>query len=220
MRHLKNLSKKFKDRGYPYDLVEENLRRGISIPREDLLKPKPVYPHQACPTLPTKPKFSPTFIITYNPHNPKLQDWLRETHKLLLEDQKMKKIYPCPPSVSYRQARNLKQILVRSRLKELPHPDISDLEDKPPGCYRHSHGGRGRRCELCPRLKEGINFSSSFTGLKYKVRHHLTCKSKYVVYLITCKICKKQYTGKSINHTHTRPMVSDQEHDRTRNNEI
>ena len=94
VRHLKNLSKKFKDRGYPYDLVEENLRRGISIPREDLLKPKPVYPHQACPTLPTKPKFSPTFIITYNPHNPKLQDWLRETHKLLLEDQKMKKIYP------------------------------------------------------------------------------------------------------------------------------
>ena len=116
----------------------------------------------------------------------------------------MKRIYPCPPSVSYRQARNLKQILVRSRLRQLPHQDCSDLENKPPGCYRHSHGGRGRSCLLCPRLKEGVNFTSSFTGLAYKIRHNLTCKSKYVVYLITCRKCNKQYTGKSINYIHTR----------------
>ena len=46
VKHLKNLKKKFLERGYPCDLIEENLKRGVSIPRADLLKPKPVYPQQ------------------------------------------------------------------------------------------------------------------------------------------------------------------------------
>ena len=96
-------------------------------------------------------------------------------------------------------------MLVRSRLKALPpHRDFSDLEERPVGCFRHQHGPRGRRCELCPRLKEGRTFESNFTGRKYEIRHYLTCKSKYCVYLITCKNCRKQYTGKSINYMHTR----------------
>ena len=129
---------------------------------------------------------------------------LRETHHILLVDKKMRKVYPNQPSVSYRQTRNLKQILVRSRLKQLPHQDCSDLDDKPAGCYKHDHGGRGRKCALCPRMKEGNRFKSNFTGLSYKIRHNFTCKSKYVVYLITCDNCGKQYTGKSINYMHIR----------------
>ena len=57
---------------------------------------------------------------------------------------------------------------------------------------------------LCPRLKEGKDFSSSYTGLAYKIRHHLTCKSKYVVYLVTCQLCLKQYVGKTTQFMHTR----------------
>ena len=48
-------------------MVDSELDRGISLSRADLLKPKNVYPHQACPGLPSKPKFMPTFILTYNP---------------------------------------------------------------------------------------------------------------------------------------------------------
>ena len=204
IEHFKSLRKKFLERGYPCQIVEENLFRGVSIPREELLKPKPVYPQQACPTLPTKQKFFPTFILTFNPHNPPLREWLTRYQHILLEDKKMCQIYPSAPSVSYRQPRNLKQILVRSRMKELPHPDCSDMETRPAGCYRHPHGGRGRKCQLCPRLREGVKFTSNFTGLSYKIRHHLTCKSMYVVYLISCGLCNKQYTGKSINHMHVR----------------
>ena len=59
-------------------------------------------------------------------------------------------------------------------------------------------------CMLCPRLKEGKDFKSNFTGLCYKIRHNLTCKSKYCVYLVTCDQCGIQYTGKSINCMHVR----------------
>ena len=136
-KHLKNLKKKFLERGYPCQLVEENLQRGAAIPRADLLKPKPVYPQQDCPTLLSKPRFSPAFIVTYNPHNPNLHKWLKDNHHILLADKKMAKIFPTPPSVSYRQPRRLKQQMMRSRLKALPLRDCSYLQSKPAGCYRH-----------------------------------------------------------------------------------
>ena len=153
---MENLKKEFLERGYPCHLVEENLQRGAAIPRADLLKPNPVYPQQDCPTLLSKPRFSPAFIVTYNPHNPNLHKWLKDNHHILLADKKMAKIFPTPPSVSYRQPRRLKQQMMRSRLKALPLRDCSYLQSKPAGCYRHQHGTRGRRCELCPRLIEGV----------------------------------------------------------------
>ena len=39
---------------------------------------------------------------------------------------------------------------------------------------------RGRKCLLCPRIKEGVSHRSSYTGLKYKIKHNFTCKSKYL----------------------------------------
>ena len=53
-------------------------------------------------------------------------------------------------------------------------------------------------------MKEGDTFISKHTGRAYRIRHNFTCKTKYCVYLITCRKCEKQYTGKSINYMHTR----------------
>jgi hypothetical protein len=120
--------------------------------------------------------FSPTFTITYNCHYPPLHEWIRENHFLLLADEKIIKIYPNLPSVSYRQPRNLKQTLVRSKSKSLPQC----LEERPAGCYKHN------------------------PGLSDRIRHNFTCNSKYLVYLITCQRCSCPYTGKTINHMHVR----------------
>ena len=57
---------------------------------------------------------------------------------------------------------------------------------------------------LCPKLNESRQFTSTFTGLTYLIRHHLTCKSTYVVYLITCQACSAQYTGKTTETMHKR----------------
>ena len=57
---------------------------------------------------------------------------------------------------------------------------------------------------MCPRLKEGRDFCSSYTSLSYKMRHHLTCKSRYVVYLVTCMLCDKHFVGKTTQHMHSR----------------
>ena len=129
-KHFQTLKTKFLDRGYPIQLISENLDRGDKLVRSDLLKPK-FYPHQSTPVTTSKPKFIPTFIITYNPHNPPLRKWLSETFLILQSDRKMRNIYKQPPSVVFRQAPNLKQMLVRSSLKQLPYSNCGDLDDQP-----------------------------------------------------------------------------------------
>ena len=39
------------------------LERGAALTRENLLKTKPIYPINAVPTVPTKSKLKPVFII-------------------------------------------------------------------------------------------------------------------------------------------------------------
>ena len=83
----------------------------------------------------------------------------------------------------------MKQLMVRSRLKALPHRDYSDMQSNPAGCYKHQHGTRGRRCELCPRLKEGVTFMSNYTEkiLKNLTRSDTTSHANLsIVYCVLC----------------------------------
>ena len=60
------------------------------------------YPHHMVPTpMTTKVPFKPTFILTYNPHNPPLKEWFNEGYVLLKCDPKLKLIYLRPPSVTF-----------------------------------------------------------------------------------------------------------------------
>ena len=157
-----------------------------------------------------KRKFIAAFIIDYNPHNPPLKQWLREAYICLQTDRKMLEIYGRPPSVVTRQTPSLKRILTSSRFKELPYTECDDLNDLPAGCYKHIGRGHGG-CHLCQRLKEGTMFKSTYTQLTYKIRYRLTCKSKYVCYLVTCDQCQKQYVGSTTIHMHKRHNLHGEE---------
>ena len=65
--------------------------------------------------------------------------------------------------------------------------------------YKQNHPARGRKCETCPRLNESQRFTSTFTSRTYKIWNKFTCKSKFVVYLVTCARCKEQYVEKTVN---------------------
>ena len=81
-KHLRSLKQKFMERGYPIEMINVELARGAALPREDLLRIRPQYPVQASPVPPVikKKKFFPTFIVTFNPHNPPLRKCVKEFH--------------------------------------------------------------------------------------------------------------------------------------------
>ena len=100
-KHFETLTNKFLERGYPVEVVDDNLKKGLALDR--------TYPSQAVP-VPTgtpKPRCMPTFIVTYNPHNPPLKKWLSNTFHILQADPNMAKIYNKPPAVTFRQPRSV-----------------------------------------------------------------------------------------------------------------
>ena len=66
------------------------------------------------------------------------------------------------------------------------------------GCYDY-----GRNCIDCIYFKEkGEYFYSYVTKRQYKVGQNVNCLSKNVIYLVTCKKCKKQGVGKQMASSH------------------
>ena len=59
---------------------------------------------------------------------------------------------------------------------------------------------KNSRCEICERVVSTDSFQSTSTyWIYFKTPPDLKCSSENVVYLFTCKLCSKQYTGSIID---------------------
>ena len=47
-------------------------------------------------------------------------------------------------------------------------------------------------------------FSSFVIKSAYKTNHNIICNSKCLIYLLSCKTCGKQYTGKTVDKFRSR----------------
>ena len=57
-----------------------------------------------------------------------------------------------------------------------------------------------RECDLCGNfLVESDHFTGASTNRIYPTTRHLHCKSKNVIYLVTCNKCNVQYIGSTSN---------------------
>ena len=70
----------------------------------------------------------------------------------------------------------------------------NDDTPKPPAgtfCCNSRHG-----CLTCPYINHGKT-SYTFTNTGETIKHHITCDSTNLTYMIQCKRCKNQYMGKT-----------------------
>ena len=89
------------------------------------------------------------------------------------------------PFASFRIARNLRSHLVRSKLYPLQRTTGSCKCNTP-------------RCQVGKNVKECFEFSSHVTKETFKINHYFDCNSKSLIYLISCKVCGKQYVGSTM----------------------
>ena len=58
----------------------------------------------------------------------------------------------------------------------------------------------GSRCKTCKHLVVGNSFASNVTGKSYNIscpRGSISCGTKNVIYVISCKKCGVQYVGET-----------------------
>ena len=173
----------FTRRGHQPKHVKAAKEKARMIPRQEAL----LYKSKE------KPDRTP-FVVSHHPHNPPLRQWLAELHDSVLHTSaRMRQASPTVPVVGERNCRNLRSLLMPTRL---PSHD-----QEAPGCFTCQ-----KRCVVCKEhMLQTDTFTSDTTQETFKIKQHLTCDSSNVIYLLFCSKCKQaQYVGETKNTLKTR----------------
>ena len=174
-------------RGYSRRLLKREVNRVRNILRQEALKPRPQN-NQSART---------PFVITFNPALPNASATVRKNLNILHSSARCKQTFSPPPVVAYKRTPNLRDLLVRTQLRDNTNPQ----QKAPPGVYKCNHP----RCLTCPFLQEGqTKYTFSATKEERRINDNLNCKSKNLIYLIECKKCTKQYIGETKRQLHER----------------
>ena len=88
--------------------------------------------------------------------------------------------------VCFRRAKNLKDHLVRSKLR--------GEEGTVVGMFKWAK----KKCKICDNIVTGDEFRSYVEGRSFRINPSFDCDSEGVVYLISCKSCGLQNVGNTI----------------------
>lgn len=185
-KHLDDLQNHLDKRGYQKDMVTSAINLGKSVERKSLLEYKDKTSMDRVP-----------LVLTYDSRLANASYLIRQHMPTLHADDRLKSIFREPPLVSFRRTRNLKDLLVSAKLPTIQ--SNSEGMDKPGFTKCPSN-----KCSLRNHIIEGNKFTSSITNCNFPITDHIHCKMSWMIYLITCTKCLKQYVGKTTTSLYTR----------------
>ena len=124
-------------RGYKERFVREQISRAKQIPSSETLQEHNRY----------EDKSPVPFTITYNPALPNIQEILHKKQPILHSTNHLQKIFKDVPFMAYRRSPNLRDLLVRARLKN------SNTTPKPTSSTFRCNSTHGRL--TCPYIDNG-----------------------------------------------------------------
>ena len=176
------LRNKLIERGCKQQETNEGIERTKTLDRKKLLEEKAKKQSNRMP-----------LILTYNRTLPNVKRAISNNWNLLHINQEFKDVFQEPPILAFRRNRNLYDLLgckniVDGKLQRLSKKKKSGFSTK---CFSKSEN------LCCKQVVHTQSFKSSVTQKTYHIFHDLNCKSKLLIYLMECRICRIQYIGKS-----------------------
>ena len=149
-------------RGYKYRFIKDEIDKVRQIPCSRALKTSTKKESNRIP-----------LVVTFNPALPNIRQVISSNVNILRSSQRCQAAFTSPPLISYRWCNNLRDILVRAKHRRPP--------PLAPGSFRCNRG----RCKTCRFIKEGTTSYTFFATNEQKgIRHHITCSSSNLVYMI------------------------------------
>ena len=130
-----------------------------------------------------------TFTVTFNPRLPSISNIINKHYKTMTKDPILKKIFPAPPMVAFRQPANLKKALCRAKLPPKQVGRAPRTLTGTQACHNW--------CKLCSFVKTGKTICSEKTKEKVATTGLFNCNTQGVIYLISCEKFHIQYIGQS-----------------------
>ena len=174
-------------RGYPENLLNEAYNKALNQNRTDLLNKTGQKSKKQNDRVP--------LVLTFNPANPNLVQIVQK-HWGIMQLSSKAPAFTEPPMVVYRRNTNLSDKLVRAKLKT--HTPTNNNTG-----YNNPCRATRAFCHICPKNDQSLQYTSSYTGRHYTGVKY-TCETRNVVYLLTCRKCKKQYVGQTYRTYKTR----------------
>ena len=121
--------------------------------------------------------------MTYYPVFKDVRKILKELHLLVTPDQGHKKVFSEVPNIGFKNAKSLKDHLVRAVLPKL------DREDRSKPCE-----GANRSCEICESVKDTTKFKKAEPEETFDtLKGILHCNSNNKIYLFEYKKCQFKF---------------------------
>ena len=177
---LKELKELLLAREYPENLIDRAITKAAKIPRKvALLKVRRKAEDQK----------RPVFVIKYDPRMPPIQNiQAKHWRAMAAQDQHLAEVFKQPPLIAYRRQRNLKDILIKSKVPP-PIPRYPQREVR-------GMAKCGKACPSCPFISTGSEIKMN-QGNTWKITKKFTCETFNCVYLISCNKCGKRYIGET-----------------------
>ena len=91
---------------------------------------------------------------------------------------------------------HLKETKTQKKLQEIKNGKVFKARSKNrKGKYEPCNTSKPSLC--CRQAIDTSTFRSYHTQQLYTIFHKLSCKSKFIIYLMECALCKVQYIGKA-----------------------
>lgn len=157
---------------YPEKIIDSAIEEAKKIPQNILRTTRKK----------EKDPFLIPFVTTYNPKHFNIFQEAKKNFSIIERDQELQQLIKQSDLLhSQRQPPNLKKILTRAKFHSTPEK------------YVVSKCGDSR-CGTCPYLKTGDSISFK-CGQTLYVNENMSCKSKNLLYCITCNHCGEHYIG-------------------------
>ena len=171
LKHMREMKLWFLKQRYPENIVDQELGKVESSEssRRTNKKDKGV-----------------CLVATYHPL---LQNIGRIFHRhldLLYTDQEVERVFTPGLMASFRSAQKISSYLVWAKLYPLERRVDS---------FKRG----GRHCQVCLNVTETETFTSASTNQTCKINHEFNCYESSLIYLLMCKICRKQYVGQTVD---------------------
>lgn len=178
-----DLMDRLRIRGYPEDIISVAFQKAAKIDRKAL-----IYKSR---NKKTNDRF--VFSFQYSPMSEKIKNAIYSNWHILSQDVDLKDSVCKPPIISFRKCKNLRNELVSSQYSDKRDTWLSSMST--PG--NHKCGS----CSYCAQLVSGKSIEMG--GNYIPIHDFITCRSKFVTYVIFCP-CRRFYIGKTNRNLFTR----------------
>ena len=165
-------------RDYRHKIIESAIQKARNIPRPEALRS----------VTREKTTTRPVFVINFDPRLPSIPTIVKKHWRTMVQDPRLKEIFPEPPLVAYKRPPNIKEKLIRAKVpKENPYKPKRNLQGMK----------KCLKCSVCPFVTVGKTVKSTSNNMRIDINTGVNCLSSNVVYLIGCKKCTQQYIGET-----------------------